>query len=239
MTHFFANMRDEKAEDLKKLLWKIQDEFIAMNYEGWENLEMRWSAGCILAAQEHLTVVADLDGDGNTAEMRTVGWMEFQKKYKPTPVPEDGTDVSAGLKELFEWYEMEFQSAIYRRFKSLYSTTWAGKSNPRDFEKMHKEPTDAEKIDLEVEQERTKKAQKRIALGRDEEQIKAEQKNIAFDAEEERNNARKKGIALEAREEKSKNSRRKTPTSASWCQTTASADSSTYLATLSNCWTRS
>jgi uncharacterized protein YdaU (DUF1376 family) len=185
MTHFFANMRDEKAEELKKLLWKIQDEFIAMNYEGWENLEMRWSAGCILAAQEHLTVVADLDGDGNTAEMRTVGWMEFQKKYNPTPVPEDGTDVSAGLKELFEWYEMEFQSAIYRRFKSLYSTNWAVKSNPQDFEKIHKESTDAEKIDLEAEQERTKKAQKRIALGRDEEQIKAEQKKIAFDAEEE------------------------------------------------------
>jgi hypothetical protein len=128
---------------------------------------------------------------------------------------------------------MEYQATIYRRFKSLYSTTWAGKSNPQDFEKTHKESTDAEKIDLEAERERIKKAQKRIALGRDEEQIKAEQKKITFDAEEEQNNARKKGNALEAREEKSKNSRRKNPTSASWCQTT------TYLATLSNCWTRS
>jgi hypothetical protein len=102
MTHFFANIREEKAEELKKLLWKIQDEFIAMNYERRENPEMRWSAGYILAAQEHFTVVADLDGDGNTAEMRAVGWVEFQKKYKPTPPPKDDTDVSAGLKTLFE-----------------------------------------------------------------------------------------------------------------------------------------
>jgi hypothetical protein len=90
---------------------------------------------------------------------------------------------------------MEYQATIYRRFKSLYSTTWAGKSNPQDFEKTHKESTDAEKIDLEAERERIKKAQKRIALGRDEEQIKAEQKKITFDAEKERNNARKKGNA--------------------------------------------
>jgi hypothetical protein len=95
-------MWGEKAAELKKLPWKLQDEFISMNYEGRENLEMRWSAGYILAAQEHFTVVADLDGDGNTAEMRTVGWVEFQKKCKPTPPPKDGTDVSAGLKKLFE-----------------------------------------------------------------------------------------------------------------------------------------
>jgi hypothetical protein len=73
-------MWGEKAAELKKLPWKLQDEFISMNYEGRENLEMRWSAGYILAAQEHFTVVADLDSDGNTAEMRTVGWVEFQKK---------------------------------------------------------------------------------------------------------------------------------------------------------------
>jgi hypothetical protein len=67
MTHFFANMRGKKADELKTLLWKIQDEFVSMHYEGRENLEMRWFEGDILAVQEHLTAVADLDGDGNAA----------------------------------------------------------------------------------------------------------------------------------------------------------------------------
>jgi hypothetical protein len=124
MTHFFANMRGEKANALKTLLWKIQDEFISMHYEGRENLEMRWFEGDILAVQEHLTAAADLDGDGNAAEMRAIGWVEFQKKYNDGPTP---------LKYIFEKYENHFQGIIYRRFKRLYSTKWADQQNPQGY----------------------------------------------------------------------------------------------------------
>jgi hypothetical protein len=161
MTHFFAHMRDERADMLKKLLWKIQDEFISMNYEGRENLEMRWFEGDILAAQEHLTAVSDLDGDGNATEMRTIGWVEFRTKYAKAPASKDDTDVSPGLKDLFKWYEDDFQRIVYRRFKRLYSTKWAGEENPQDFAKMRESLTDAGRIALEKEEDdiRTEQSQ--------------------------------------------------------------------------------
>jgi hypothetical protein len=34
MTHFFAHIRSNKGEMLKKLFWKIQDEFISMDFNG-------------------------------------------------------------------------------------------------------------------------------------------------------------------------------------------------------------
>jgi hypothetical protein len=134
---------------------------------------------------------------------------------------------------------MEYQATIYRRFKSLYSTTWAGKSNPQDFEKTRKESTDAEKIDLEAERERIKK-HRRGSLSEETKSRSKQNRRRSLSMQ------RKNGTMPERRGSPSrrgkkitKKSRRKTPTSASWCQTTASADSSTYSATLPNCWTRS
>ena len=122
-THFLAHIRGERADKLKQLLWKIQDEFISMHYEGRESLEMRWFEGDILAVQEHMTEICDLDGDGNAGEMRTIGWVEFQEKY---PIKEPGSNDSktSELKKIFDWYETEFQRIIYRRFTHLYSTKW-------------------------------------------------------------------------------------------------------------------
>jgi len=141
MTHFFAHLKDEEAEMLKKLLWKIQDEFISMHYDGRENLEMRWFEGDVLAAQEHLTEVVEHDGPGTTArELRTIGWVEFQKKY--ASVSESGNADSPELCKLFEWYEDEFQRIVYRRFRSLYTHKWPTKTNPQAFEAMRKELVD-------------------------------------------------------------------------------------------------
>jgi hypothetical protein len=50
-----------------------------MHYEGRENPDMRWFEGDIFAVQEHITAAIDLDDDGNAAEMRAIGWVEFQK----------------------------------------------------------------------------------------------------------------------------------------------------------------
>lgn len=133
-THFLAHIRGERADTLKKLLWKIQDEFISMHYEGRESLEMRWFEGDILAVQEHMTEPCDLDGDGNSGEMRTIGWVEFQRNY---PLKEPGSNSeSLELKRIFGWYETEFQRIIYRRFKHLYSTKWIAEDNPQGFERQ-------------------------------------------------------------------------------------------------------
>jgi len=138
-TQFFANLKDSRAEDLKKLLWKIQDEFVSMHYNGRESLEMRWFEGDILAAQERLTTIGD--EDGNPTELRVMGWVEFKKNYQPKD------NEPSALKQLFEWYEDEFQRIIYRRFKHLYSTKlqWKGKKNPQDYQSL--------KDDLSVEVE--------------------------------------------------------------------------------------
>ncbi|KAH7080394.1 hypothetical protein BKA63DRAFT_242848 [Paraphoma chrysanthemicola] len=130
MTHFFAHMKGERVELLKKLLWKIQDEFISMNYEGKESLEMRWFEGDVLAIQEHMTAPADLDGDGNASEMRPIGWVEFQDKYAK------GSKEPSKLKKIFEWYEDDFQRIVYRRFKHLYLTKWKGADNPQAYAPM-------------------------------------------------------------------------------------------------------
>lgn len=131
-THFFAHLRGKRAQMLKKLLWKIHDEFITMHYVDRESLEMRWFEGDILAVQEQMTVDCDLDGDGNAAEMRTIGWVEFQRNYENGPKSENNK--SPALKDIFGPYECEFQRIIYRRFKHLYSTKWRGKDNPQEFE---------------------------------------------------------------------------------------------------------
>lgn len=141
MTHFFAHISGDEAEMLKKLLWKIQDEFISMHYHGRENLEMRWFEGDTLAAQEHLTEVVDHDGSGTARELRTIGWVEFQKKY--APVSEPGNADSPELYKLFEWYEDEFQRIVYRRFKSLYTDKWPTRTNPQAFETLRKKLVDA------------------------------------------------------------------------------------------------
>ena len=156
-THFFAHMRNERADMLKKLLWKIQDEFISMNYEGRENLEMRWFEGDILAAQEKLTAACDLDGDGNAGEMRTIGWVEFQQSYTKGSGTKD--DDPSGLKELFGSYESEFQRIIYRRFKRLYSTKWNDQDNPQAFERLQESLADEEIKELMKEENDIKNEQ--------------------------------------------------------------------------------
>lgn len=117
-TQFFAHMQGGRTEQLKKLLWEIQDEFVSMHYEGRENLMLRWAERDILEVQESMTVV---DGDGS---LRTMRWVEFQKDYAE----------GKGLEKVFKHYENEFQSIIYRRFKYLYSTNegWKRQGNPQD-----------------------------------------------------------------------------------------------------------
>lgn len=152
MTHFFAHIRGDEAEKLKKLFWKIQGEFVSMNYEGRENLEMRWFEGDILAAQEHLTEAIDHAGDGTAQELRTIGWVEFQKKYAPASEP--GKADSPELYKLFEWYEDEFQRIIYRRFKILYTNRWPTRANPQALETLRESLDDEEKgKKLEKEEE--------------------------------------------------------------------------------------
>lgn len=138
MTHFLAYIRGEQAETLKRLLWKIQDEFVSMNYEGRESLEMRWVERHILAAQERLTEACDHDGDGTTGELRTLSWVEFQKLY--------GSEES-GLREIFESYETHFHRIVYRRFKHLYSTKWEGQRNPHPKNQSEEELIKKEQVE--------------------------------------------------------------------------------------------
>lgn len=44
-----------------------------MHYIGRESLEIRWLEGDLLSIQEHMNVSTDLDGDGNEAELHTMG----------------------------------------------------------------------------------------------------------------------------------------------------------------------
>jgi hypothetical protein len=151
MTSFFAHMRDKRVEGLNKLLWKIQDKFKSMHYDGRESLEMRWFEGDMLAVQEHLTVASDVDGDGNAAEMRTIGWVEFQKKYYKASGSEDDSELPS-LGDVFERYEHHFQRIVYRRFKRLYATKYSGHDNPQAFadeeeeEEIKKEQCDEPRI---------------------------------------------------------------------------------------------
>lgn len=152
MTHFFAHIKSKEAEQLKKLLWKIQDEFVSMNYEGRESLEMRWFEGDILAAQEHMTEAIDHTGDSTVKELRIIGWVDFQKKH--TPASEPGNANSPELYKLFEWYEDEFQRIVYRRFKYLYTNKWPTRANPQAYETMKEGLDDEGKREkLEKEEE--------------------------------------------------------------------------------------
>lgn len=159
MTQYFAHIRGERAHLLKRLLWKIQDEFISMHYIGRESLEVRWFEGDLLSIQEHMTISTDLDGDGNEAELRTMGWVEFQKNYAAKATA-DKADKSKELKKVFGWYEDELQSIIYHRFRYLYSTTWEGSDNPQGYEKMRdiitseKELEVLEKYERDVQKEK-------------------------------------------------------------------------------------
>jgi hypothetical protein len=152
MTQFLAHIRGERVDMLKKLLWKIQDEFVSMNYEGRESLEMRWFEGDILAAQEKMTSVCDLDGDGIVGEMRTIGWVEFQQNYVMKGSGPKNND-SMELKKLFGPYEDEFQRIIYRRFKHLYSTMWKDEDNPQDLERLQGSPIDEEILERLIGEE--------------------------------------------------------------------------------------
>jgi hypothetical protein len=122
MTQYSAHIRGERAQLFKRLLWKIQDEFISMHYIGRESLEMRWFEGHLLSIQEHMTMSTDIDGDGNEAELCTMEWVEFQENYPARS--------SKNLKSIFEKYEDELQRIVYRRVKYLYSTKWKGRDNP-------------------------------------------------------------------------------------------------------------
>jgi hypothetical protein len=192
MTHFFAHITGEEAENLKKLLWKIQDEFISMDYEGRESREMRWFEGDILAAQEHLTEVVEHKGTETTEttrELRVIGWTEFQKKYKPASKLQHGD--LPGLHKLFEWYEDEFQRIVYRRFRSLYTSKWSTEPNPQAYK------TKRDYIVNQEEGQKTELERKRLqeARGHDdvkkvhnmtlEESFEHEQKLKKLDEEEE------------------------------------------------------
>ncbi|KAL1795392.1 hypothetical protein ACET3X_007208 [Alternaria dauci] len=197
-THFFAHIRGKEAENLKKLLWKIQDEFISMDYEGRESREMRWFEGDILAAQGYLTEAVehkDAETTETTRELRVIGWNEFQKKYKPASESEHGD--SPGLHKLFEWYEEEFQRIIYRRFRSLYTSKWPTESNPQAYETKRayiihheegqmtelerkrlqeaRDQDDATKVDKMTLEESIEREQKLKKLNEEEESIAAEQ----------------------------------------------------------------
>jgi hypothetical protein len=153
-------MTDERAKDLKKLLWKLGDEFVSMNYEGRESTEMRWFEGDILAVQEEMTQVCDLDGDGVVGEMRTIGWLDFQKKYATG----SGVPGVQGLRELFEEYEDSFQRIIYRRFKKIYANGPNEHENPADYdEEQEKSITEERKqdpgIDIVVPDHRVRRLQ--------------------------------------------------------------------------------
>jgi hypothetical protein len=174
MTHFFAHIDGEEAEMLKKLLWKIQDEFISMHYDGRENLEMRWFEGDILAAQEHLTEAVLHDGTKFPRELRTIGYVEFQKKYAPASEP--GNANSPELYKLFEWYEVQFQRIIYRRFKSLYTNKWPTKTNPQAYKTLKEtlDTYDGRKLEKDALEERPNNQKKRRRLEEEEERIQSE-----------------------------------------------------------------
>lgn len=159
MIHFFPHIRGEEVEKLKNLLWKIQDEFVSTEFRGRESLEMRWFEGDILAAQEHSTELVYSDGVGTDRELRTIGWVEFQKKYAPAFGP--GNADSPELYKLFGWYEDEIQRIIYRKFKSLYTSKWPTGTNPQAFETLREQfGGDEEKIKkLEEEEERIRSEQ--------------------------------------------------------------------------------
>lgn len=198
MTHFFAHITGEEAENLKKILWKIQDEFISMDYEGRESREMRWFEGDILAAQEHLIEVAEHKGTeatGTTRELRVIGWTEFQKKYQPASESKHGD--SPGLHKLFEWYEDEFQRIIYRRFRSLYTSKWPTEHNPQAYKTKRdyiinqeegqktelerrrleeaRDHNDVQKVDTMTSKESFEQKRKLRKLDEDEESIAIEQ----------------------------------------------------------------
>lgn len=156
-THLFAHIRGTKAEMLKKLLWKIQNEFVSMDYEGRESLEMRWFEGDILAVQEHLIEVVS-DGEGPAQELRIIGWVAFQKKLARTSGP--GSVDSSDLSKVFEWYGDELQRIIYRRFKSLYKGTWSAHHNPQDFHLLT----------MDADEDTIKKWEKEESMIRDEQQ---------------------------------------------------------------------
>lgn len=158
MTHFFAHIRGEEAETLKRLLWKIQDEFTSMYYDGRESHEMRWFEGDILAVQEHLTETVSHGGDGAAHELRTIGFVEFQKRYAPASTAGDKN--ARKLSELFEWYEDDFQRIVYRRFKALYATRWDARANPQAFDTLNDSLHDEKKMEkLEKEEARIKREQ--------------------------------------------------------------------------------
>jgi hypothetical protein len=133
MIHFFPHIKGKNAELLKRLLWKIQEEFCCVHFDGRESIEMRWFEGDILAVQEHLTEAVE-DSEGTTRELRTIGWVQFQKKY--APISGSGSADSSDLYKLFEWYEDGVQRIIYRRFKSLYTNVWPTKTNPQALENL-------------------------------------------------------------------------------------------------------
>ncbi|KAJ2899203.1 hypothetical protein MKZ38_003346 [Zalerion maritima] len=127
---------------LKSLMWKIQDELVAMNYEDRGSVEFRWVEHDILAIQEKMTVKDDKDGDGKENELRPMKWVEFRESHAP--------DTEKRLKTTFDWYIAEFQRVIYRRFSVLYATKHKDQANPtvkdppgewekRENEKMEKE----------------------------------------------------------------------------------------------------
>ncbi|KAK4169879.1 hypothetical protein QBC43DRAFT_352113 [Cladorrhinum sp. PSN259] len=135
MTQFFAYIHGGRAEQLKRLLWKIQDEFISMYYDGRENLELRWFEGDILAVQELMTTADSLDGEGNKKGLQTMGWLDFRRNY-PVKKAEDKESKSMELQKIFFRYEKGFQRIVYRRFKYLYQTKWLNSANPQGPERM-------------------------------------------------------------------------------------------------------
>ncbi|KAK6365864.1 hypothetical protein LTR64_008700 [Lithohypha guttulata] len=145
-TQFLANIRGENARLLKKMLWKIQDEFATMQYADRASIEMRWAENDMLAVQEEMTEAYSA-GDEKKENVRVIGWVEFQKKYEEkVPVEqedkeetveqehqeeEEDTSNWSRLKTIFSWYEDEFQRIIFRRFEHLYSTEFKTSRNPQ------------------------------------------------------------------------------------------------------------
>jgi len=180
MTHFFAHITGKEAENLKRLLCKIQDEFISMDYEGRESREMRWFEGDILAAQEHLTEVVEHKGTEaaeTTRELRVIGWTEFQKKYKPASDSKHGDP--PGLHKLFEWYEDEFQRIVYRRFRSLYTSRWPTEPNPQAYK------TKRDYIINQEEGQKTELERKRLQEARGHDDVKVGKMTLKENSEHE------------------------------------------------------
>jgi hypothetical protein len=192
MINFFAHITGEDAESLKTLLWKIQDEFVSLHYDGRESREMRWFEGDILAVQEQLTEVVEYEGNGTTEttrELRVIGWTEFQKKYKPASGVKSGD--SPGLHKIFEWYEDDLQRIIYRRFRSLYTNKWPTEPNPQAYKTKRAYIINLEDYKkTELERKRLQEARghddvKRVDRMTLQESIECEQKLRRIDEEEE------------------------------------------------------